>query len=307
MAHEVETGFTARTPAWHRLTPVTETTLTAKEALKQAGLDWRVDLTPSYMASPDGEEYVPVPDTYHVVRSSDHKSLGTVGSHYVPLQNEEAFAFLDNLTDTGLEYESAFSLRSGKIVAICALFPEEIVIGGEDAHRLYLVLSNNHDGRGAVKVAATPIRLECMNTLNLGLREAKRTWSAPHLVSLDGKIAEARGTLDLTYRYAEEFKVQAESLLSEKMVEDEFDTFLRSLTKDDAPRPQKAALEGIRRIYFDSPTQEGIRGTAWGALNAVGEFYDWERDIRGDEARVIGSLEGVAVKKRDKALALLTR
>lgn len=36
----------------------------------------------------------------------------------------------------------------------------------------YLLFSNGHDGRHAVRVAVTPIRVVCQNTLNLALRKA---------------------------------------------------------------------------------------------------------------------------------------
>ena len=42
MPHEIETMFSARIPAWHKLGTVTEGALNSADAIVQAGLDWTV-------------------------------------------------------------------------------------------------------------------------------------------------------------------------------------------------------------------------------------------------------------------------
>ena len=59
----------------------------------------------------------------------------------------------------------------------------------------YLVFMNSHDGTGAIKAAMTPIRVVCMNTLNLALSTAKRSWSANHTGNIEGRLQDARYTL----------------------------------------------------------------------------------------------------------------
>lgn len=44
----------------------------------------------------------------------------------------------------------------------------------------YLVFFKSHNGSGSIKVALTPIRVTCQNTLNLALRKASRIWSTKH-------------------------------------------------------------------------------------------------------------------------------
>ena len=55
---------------------------------------------------------------------------------------------------------------------ILARMPQEYIISGERISP-YLLFSNTHDGSGAIKVALTPIRVVCNNTLNLALSTAK--------------------------------------------------------------------------------------------------------------------------------------
>ena len=62
---------------------------------------------------------------------------------------------------------------------------------------------NSHDGSAAIKVAMTPIRVVCQNTLNLALNEAKRSWSAKHTGNIQYRMHEARETLELAHGYME--------------------------------------------------------------------------------------------------------
>ena len=42
----------------------------------------------------------------------------------------------------------------------------------------------------------------------------------------------------------------------------------------------ESKIDIINGLYFDSPTQDGIRGTAWGAYNALTERVDYYRQGR---------------------------
>ena len=55
--------------------------------------------------------------------------------------------------------------------------PQRYVIAGDEITP-YMVFMNSHDGSSGVKVAMTPIRVVCQNTLNLALDSAKRIWAA---------------------------------------------------------------------------------------------------------------------------------
>ena len=65
----------------------------------------------------------------------------------------------------------------------------------------YLVFSSSHDGNGSIKVAMTPIRVVCQNTLNIALSTAKRVWSTVHVGDLAAKMDEAHNTLLLAEKY----------------------------------------------------------------------------------------------------------
>jgi phage/plasmid-like protein (TIGR03299 family) len=310
MSHEVETMMSARgIKPWHfsetsktGASVVVDHAPTAREAIKLAQLDWTVEK----VAIQCVDDPTPIPHKYALRRDTDHAVFATVGRNYQPLQNSAAFEFLDNLVDQGLEYETAGALRGGSIVFITAKLPKSIMIGGEDAHELYLFVRNGHNGMDSVRIGITPIRVVCQNTLNMALSKygLKRSWAVAHTTTLQGRLAEARDALDMTFAYVEAFEAQANALLDTEFSDDAFDHFLNKCLADFGEGPKEKAREGIKTLYHHSPTNAEYKGTKWGAYNAVGEYFEWVKP-RNAEARMMSNLGGQAVKMRDRALALL--
>lgn len=169
MAANVESMFYVRETPWHGLGVRVNEAPASKEALTAAGLDWNVVQEPIYTET---EELI---NGYKAnVRDSDRRVLGVVSDRYKVIQNTEAFAFTDTLLGEGVRYETAGSLQGGRKVWLLAHMPHEYIISGERISP-YLLFSNTHDGSGAVKIALTPIRVVCNNTLNLALSTAKRS------------------------------------------------------------------------------------------------------------------------------------
>lgn len=171
MAANVESMFYVREKPWHGLGVRVQEAPSSSDALIQAGLDWKVLQEPIYT---EKEEVI---EGYKAnIRDTDRKALGVVTDRYKVIQNQEAFAFTDELLGEGVRYETAGSLQGGRRVWLLAHMPHEYIISGERISP-YLIFSNTHDGSGAIKVALTPIRVVCQNTLNLALSNAKRSWS----------------------------------------------------------------------------------------------------------------------------------
>lgn len=316
MGHGLELNdnmFSAREVPWHGLGTVVEEELLAADALKVAGLNWKVELVPALAETPKGtvetNAFFPmtrIQGKYDFVGNATR----VVSEKYEVLQNKDAFTFMDNLVDQGLKYETAGSLRNRAWVWMTAKLPEQILVGGEDATDVYLLLSNSHDGTKAVRVDVTPVRVVCQNTLNMAWGTSKRSWSARHLSTLDGRISEARNTLALTFEYIQEWQDQAEALMMEPFTDRQMKNLLDKLIAD-APRAQDQR-DTIRSLFGSSPTiiDTPVEGTKYGALNAIGEYFDHIRFVDPDgrmteQSQAIGSWEGVGARTRNKAATLL--
>lgn len=295
MPAAVETMVSVRQVPWHGLGEVVEDQLTAAEALKKSGLDWEVEKRPIRIV--DGRQ---IPDRFATVRTSDNSPLGIVGKRYTVLQNEAAFEFADSLVDDGsAKYETAGSLRGGSTIFLSMRIPEGIKVAGDDPIDLYLMLRNSHDGSSQATVSITPVRVVCMNTLNLALRNAKRTWGTRHSGSMEGRIEEARRALELTFEYVDGFKELVDELTAKKISNRKFEDIVKELTD------VEAHAEGILEVYRNAENLNEIRGTAWGGVNAVGEYFDHGRNFRSDEAKFKSSINGRARRMRDEAQKLL--
>ena len=272
MAANVETMFYTREKPWHGLGTMVAEAPNSKDALRLAGINWKVLQEPVYT---ENEELI---QGYKAnVRDTDRKVLGVVTDRYKVIQNEEAFAFTDTLLGEGVRYETAGSLQEGRRVWMLARMPREFIIGGERISP-YMVFSNTHDGSGAVKTALTPIRVVCNNTLNLALRTAKRSWSMIHTGDISGKIEEAKNTLLLADEYmtalGQEFENLRKIKLSEKQVLDYIKILLPM--EENYSLLQKRGVEKLRADmkmrYFDAPDLKDVGNNGYRFVNAVSDF-----------------------------------
>ena len=211
--------------------------------------------------------------------------LGVVTDRYKVIQNREAFAFTDALLGEGVRYETAGSLQGGRKVWLLAHMPHEYIITGERISP-YLLFSNTHDGSGAIKVALTPIRVVCNNTLNLALSTAKRSWSMIHTGDIQSKMKEARDTLFMAGQYMDSLGKEFEALrmkkLSDKAVLDYIEILLP--LEDDATPIQKKNIgrlrEDMKLRYFEAPDLKDLGKNAYRFVNAVSDFATHAEPLR---------------------------
>ena len=280
MAANVESMFYVRETPWHGLGTKVLEAPASKDALQLAGLNWRVLQEPIYTAT---EELI---DGYKAnVRDSDRKVLGVVTDRYRVIQNDEAFAFTDGLLGEGVKYETAGSLQGGRKVWLLAHMPHEYIISGERISP-YLLFSNTHDGSGAIKVALTPIRVVCQNTLNLALARAKRSWSMIHTGDIKEKMQEAKDTLFMAEKYMDELGKEFEALRMKKLTDKQVMEYIEILLPiEDGSTPQqeknmKRLREDMKIRYFDAPDLQGVGKNAYRFVNAVSDFATHAEPLR---------------------------
>lgn len=290
MSANVETMFYVGETPWHGLGREIEAAPTSEDAIRLAGLDW--DVVPNPIYDGFGRELL----GYKVnMRSSDNTVLGIVTDRYRIVQNREAFAFTDELLGHGVKYETAGSLASGKRVWMLARM-ENTTIAEENIDP-YLVFTNSHDGTGAIRVAITPIRVVCQNTLNLALNRASRHWSCVHKGDIQSKLEEARYTLASAERYMEALEEEFGELklkkvserqvkeMTDKLLEIEFNALYNKAVKTgriidfkERLRQQKyeekleTKRNDILTIYHDKPDLVGTEYSAFRFINAVSDY-----------------------------------
>lgn len=285
MAAHIETMFYTREKPWHGLGVKVADALSSAEALAASGLDWKV--VQKKILTEDGD---PAPGFKANVRDSDGKVLGIVSDRYRVVQNGEAFAFTDRLLGEGVRYETAGSLNGGRRVWVLARMPREYIMLG-DRVSPYMVFSNTHDGSGAIRVAMTPVRVVCSNTLNLALSTAARGWSAMHTAGALDKIGEAEHTLFMAERYMDALGREFESLSRVKLADARAEACMNALLPMDEGmgRVQKGNVtklrEDLKARYFDAPDLKDMPKNAYRLLNAVSDFTTHGKPLRESENR----------------------
>lgn len=280
MAANVETMFYTREKPWHGMGTRVKEALSSAEALRLAGLDWQVIQETIYT-----EKGSVIPGYRVNIRDSDRKALGVVTDRYKIIQNWEAFAFTDALLGNGVRYETAGSLQEGRRVWLLARLPHEYIISGERISP-YLIFSNTHDGSGAVRVALTPVRVVCNNTLNLALHTAKRSWSMIHTGNIMDKMKEAEDTLFMAEKYMDSLGKEFEYLRSQKVTDGQVKEYIEQLLpmeKDATPIQGKNILklrDDMMRRYYDAPDLQDVGKNAYRFMNAVSDFATHAAPLR---------------------------
>ena len=280
MAANVESMFYTREKPWHGLGVEVKAAPTSADALRLSGLDWTVKHEAIF--TDNGKEIAGYKAN---VRSTDRRVLGVVTDRYKVVQNTEAFAFTDELLGNGVRYETAGSLQEGRRVWLLARLPREYIISGERISP-YLVFSNTHDGSGAVKVAVTPVRVVCNNTLNLALSTAKRSWSMVHTGDIKGKIEEAKETLFFAEKYMDELGKEFEQLRDKKMTDAKVAEYIELLlpVENGATGQQVKNIQKLREDmkarYYDAPDLKQVGNNAYRFINAVSDFATHANPLR---------------------------
>jgi phage/plasmid-like protein (TIGR03299 family) len=331
MAHnlEMENGevaFALRgAPAWHNLANrifTQDEEVTTSTMLEEAKLaNWNVRLSP--LTDHISDTWNDVSNASLVIRDNPFNGgtdvLATVGKRYKPVQNEELFQFADAIHDANADcrWESAGSLKKGKVVFGTVDIPRTMVLdpqGANDATKLYLIVWTSHDGSVAVQAAVTPVRVVCQNTLNLAMRNAKQSFKIRHTQSVEGRIQVARETLGLALGYFDEFEKEAQELFSQSITDVEFSKLIQTIY----PKPDKDLKGAMKKwenkvvllddLYHNSPTNATIKGTKWGAFNALTERLDYYRSGRGNSESLMAGASGfdpVLTAEKNKLMKLV--
>ena len=280
MAANVESMFYVRQKPWHGLGTMVSEAPTSSDALIHAGLDWLVEQKDVYT-----EDGALIPGYKVNLRNIDSATLGIVSDRYIVVQNEDAFQFTDDLLGEGVTYETAGSLQGGKKVWMLAKLPHRYIIAGDEITP-YMVVMNSHDGSSGIKVAMTPIRVVCSNTLNLALNNAKRIWTTKHTENVMSRVHEARETLLLAETYMGELGKGIDALSKIKLSDKKVIEFMQEFFPVDLDMPDAQRKNNLRlltdmkRRYFDAPDLSHVEKNGYRFVNAISDFATHADPIR---------------------------
>ena len=282
MAHKVEKMVFAGATPWHGLGTEINQVTGFWDAFELAGLDWEVDTKPLFTG--DGEKV----SHRAAYRVSDGRILGIVGKRWTPLQNRDAFEIFEPLVDAGeMVIHTAGSLRNGeRIWALCQLNQDnsEIVAGDEVAK--FVLLSNGHDGKLAVHFGFTPIRVVCANTEALARgSKASKLVRVRHSRFVKQNVQDLRNVMNFANQEFEATAEQYRYLASKGINSEDLDKYIKIVlgigekSADEMTTRSKNIVSSIEDLFESGRGSDiaGVRGTYWGAYNAVTEYLNYSK------------------------------
>ena len=168
--------------------------------------------------------------------------------------------------------------------------------GATDKVNTYLLVHTSHDGSLAIQASITPVRVVCQNTLNMAVgprgRGAKQSFRIRHTSTVQGKVAAAREALGLAHKYLDEFDVLAQSMIEQTINDEKFFDIVTAVY----PKPEQDAKGSLTKWtnkidtlfdIYNGETCVNVKGTAWGAYNALTERLDWYKTPRNGNAESV--------------------
>jgi phage/plasmid-like protein (TIGR03299 family) len=269
--------------AWHDLGQSAAGAMTAEEAVNGSNMNFIVDLKPIAVAG--GKV---INSHKATVRRDTKDVLGIVSPNYAVIQNHEAFSFFDTIVDSGEAiYETAGVLGKGEKVFITAKLPSDILVHGESVEN-YLLLTSGHDGRSAVQIGFTSIRVVCNNTLTAALKNLTNKMVIPHFKGAKARLETAAAVMGFSSKYTQEinqiFNKMAEVKIDDAQLRKYIETVMKParkeiLTAEDLEKEFSTrftnTIDDIMNFAHTNETQltDAAFGTVWGAYNAVSGYY----------------------------------
>jgi phage/plasmid-like protein (TIGR03299 family) len=303
-----DTGFFVRQPAWHGQGNVLDDYPESWAAARPlAGLDWdpieeRIFRLDSVEPDTGRPVYAEIEDRKAIVRSDNGNVLSVRQDSYQIISHDEMGEIVDAVANMpGVRYETAGSIEGGKGVWALALLDEPVTLPGDDTLTLpYLALLNRHDGKGAMKVLSTNVRVVCANTWKAAEMNGERdgtVFSFRHTAGWRDRIEEARAAVSGVRDSFAEYVAEATDLLGITVTPRQRELFVREfiptppdgLVSDRVARNIEEARAAVRLI-LESKTTEHVSGTAYGLAQAAGEYLDHVRAARTWETRLNRSL-----------------
>jgi phage/plasmid-like protein (TIGR03299 family) len=234
--------------------------ISAAQVLENAKLDWEVQHTPlsTTAINNDGVTVVTLED----------KVVDSV------------------MYEAGAIYQSAGELRGGKKIFMAAKLPNtlDLTLKNVDPVEAFLVASNTHDGTDSLRFEIKYLRLICTNGMTRWTNASSISFR--HSARMNVKIEDVRQTLGVVLKSNEEFNLLSSALFDKKVANSDFWSIVKDVLPLDEDNMTERQQNNVRERHqmllgiWNGHTQENIKGTAWGIVNAFTEYEQWTRTTR---------------------------
>lgn len=285
---KAEMAFKGEVP-WHGLGQELKAGASIDVWVKEAGMAWEVLRDSVRFNSGGGVEEV-WKEKNVLYRSDNAYPLGLVSEGYKIVQPRQCMEFFRDLCESNeFEVETAGTLFGGRRYWALARIGEEAHIVKGDKVKGYLLLTTSADGTKATTGKFVATRVVCNNTLSIAMRETEG--KAVHVTHRAEFVADdVKIDLGIGRTVFKDFVSVCKTLSEKPMSETVAQRFVKNLLVQQGLAKPEVEIADVRayckildlyNVGARGAELPGVKGTAWGLLNAVTEFVDHQR-ARGD-------------------------
>lgn len=320
MSHMIDTSndrnnmaYIGRVP-WHGLGQQMEEDATIDDWRIAAGLNWEIQARPVFHGILDAngkKKAQEIEGRKALVRSDTQACLSIMSDRYRIVQPEEILEFYRELVEgSRFSIETAGSLKGGAKIWALARGNLDLRVAGQDLIKPYLLLATAADGSMSTVSDFTTVRVCCNNTMTMavGSNGGKASIRIPHSRKFDaGAVKEELGLVDERFEtFAEDVDVLADIKMSTADAIKFFVSQYAKTDEDDIVQNERHVQRVVSRLtdlYRTGPGADlrSAKGTAWGAVNAITRFEDFEGGARTDSNRFNSAQFGSAANRKVKA------
>jgi phage/plasmid-like protein (TIGR03299 family) len=315
---EMAYATTGGTP-WHGLGQALPPGQTIDQWQQAAGMAWTIEQASATFQPDANASPLVVPDRKVLFRSDNTKPLSIVSSAYQVVQPKEVLEFFRDLTESlGFALETAGTLYEGRKFWALARITEDMPVADlRDTIGGFLLLSTSCDGSMATEARFTSVRVVCNNTLRLAKEAAARVRVTHRSQWNPADVKASLGLSDARERFSAQlsiFRKLAEIKFTPGTVAKKTANLLlpqsNPSTEETTKALESAAGSSILHLTFGGALGsdlDGATGTAWGWLNAVTEFVDFQARAKSSNNRLDSAWFGAGDRMKEKALDILRK
>lgn len=272
------------------------------------GLNWTIDQQP--VSTPYGW----IKDVVANYRSDNQSFLGFVHpKRYQIVNNLDAFNFIDELPNFTLEKVGMFD--GGRKVFVVGKSMEQICINSsDDMVDFYLTFLHGHDGKSSIKFILCPIRMFCMNQLNLMMKTSRFKFSITHVGNVEFKLQQIQSAIADSRLYIDDLQEVVTNMINHKpnLSIQAFVNMLLPTEEDDSQRQltyTNDVKETIIDLYENKDDLQNYKGTSFGMLSAVSDYISHANPRRNASEHTINNtfinnMEGNDIIERARSILL---
>jgi phage/plasmid-like protein (TIGR03299 family) len=255
-----------------------------------------------------------IPDHVAVLNQTTGEYLGTVGRGYEPVQPFTFYELADELIEsTGANINGVINLRGGSTMGLMFHLADREYIAG-DPIALNFIMLNGFDGWQGLNGFAPTNRASCLNVCNA----SNRVYNLKHTKNVLNRVQVIKNMLKYYHNEIASFDEKMNYLVGHRMSQDEAVNWFRSLFSKPTSRRAESRLDNKVSTFIDcllngrGSNIAGVRGTSYGAFQALTEYINHHRSIRvtqgreEDEVRFEGIHFGAGNTLTQKGLRSLT-